>query len=174
MRHHGHGAGRDGARAVAAAPRRGRVSAAKRAEARVLFEGDGFALTDIAAAAGVTTATVLRWAKAAGWRRGAERPAAAGGAAAGGEPAADRGALVGRLMQAFARQVSEVEARLGSEGGADERDARTLGVLAKTLETLIDLDRAAQGDRAGEEEAKNLDAVREEIARRLDRLRGAG
>ncbi len=206
VRRHGGGAGRAAGRgqavdgATGAAQPARRRGNGRRELARPLFEG-GTTLAGIAAAVGVTTVTVRRWAQAEGWRRmtgagmtgagmagrrmtgarpsGMRSTGTRAGETPGGGPGpvehgADRGALVGRLMRAFARQVSEVEARLGGEGGADERDARTLGVLAKTLETLIDLDRTAQGERTDGEEAKNLDAVREELARRLDRLRQTG
>lgn len=150
------------------------MEARGRDRARGLYEGDGILIGDIAEAMGVTTSTVRRWARLGGWQRG-ERPIPRR-RKADAEADTDRGAMVRRLMLAFARQVAEVEARLGPAGKpAGERDARTLGVLAKTLETLIELDRAARGgDGGGDEAGKDADAVREDIARRIDRLRGAG
>ncbi|SHO66220.1 hypothetical protein SAMN02745172_02875 [Pseudoxanthobacter soli DSM 19599] len=149
------------------------MEARGRDRARGLYEGDGILIGDIAEAMGVTPSTVRRWARLGGWQRG-ERPIPRR-RKADAETDTDRGAMVRRLMLAFARQVAEVEARLGPAGKpAGERDARTLGVLAKTLETLIELDRAARaGDGGGDEAGKDADAVREDIARRIDRLRGA-
>lgn len=108
---------------------------------------------------------------------------ASGGGKAGGDVAgraaepADRAALVKRLTDAFERQVAEIEARVetrtGEPGATGERDARTLAVLAKTLETLIDLDRSARAETPDADEEGALDGLREDLARRLDRLRGA-
>ena len=82
-----------------------------------------------------------------------------------------RGNLVERLFRAFSMQLSEIEARIADrtgEGIAD--DGRVLSGLAKTLETLVSVERKLieSGD---EETAVDLDAVRTELAERLAVLR---
>jgi hypothetical protein len=110
----------------------------------------------------------------------------------------ERAALVARMMRAADLQVIEIEQRLaqagqeGQEGHvpADrEREARVLAVLAKTLRELIALDalhdnekpkarsaarRGVKPDRDGDDDVppRNLDELRLELSRRLDRLVG--
>ena len=82
-----------------------------------------------------------------------------------------RGNLVERLFRAFSMQLSEIEARIADktgEGIAD--DGRVLSGLAKTLETLVSVERKLI--QTGDEEATvDLDAVRTELAERLATLR---
>ncbi|MQT12331.1 hypothetical protein [Segnochrobactrum spirostomi] len=168
---------------------------------QALFETGGASIAELAGLSGWPAARLVRHAAAAGWRLagappvetksndagasgrpprrrkrggGASGAGKAGGVVAGraAEPA-DRAALVKRLTDAFERQVAEIEARVGEPGATGERDARTLAVLAKTLETLIDLDRSARAETPDADEEGALDGLREDLARRLDRLRGA-
>lgn len=137
---------------------------------RALFEAGTVPVTEIAAAFGVDPSTVRRRAAADGWAAPAGRPRVRRGTAPerGG---VGRRTLIDRLFAAFERQMDDIETRLADAGEAGgERDARMLGVLAKTLETLIDLERAATGGEADKQGAPDLDAAREEIARRLERL----
>ncbi len=195
-----HDGGHGGSAALA---RQRRVSKAPPGERglQALFETGGASIAELAGLSGWTAARLVRHAAAAGWRpRGGaagrnqiERSGGFGAAAtaaetrwrrlrgdkAGGDVAAraaepaDRAALVKRLTDAFERQVAEIEARVGEPGATGERDARTLAVLAKTLETLIDLDRSARAETPDADEEGALDGLREDLARRLDRLRGA-
>ncbi len=106
-----------------------------------------------------------------------------------------RKALVARLWRAAARQVALIEARLGAaEAGiagasgtshADapdpEKDAKLLASLARTLRELVLLDEAVAPRPAArpredddDEPPRDPDDFRRELARRLERLRGAG
>lgn len=80
---------------------------------------------------------------------------------------ADRAAgLVQRLFDAFAQQVSEIEARVNAQDSNVSDDAKVLGGLAKTLETLISL-----AQRSGTTEGgPDIDGARAELADRLARL----
>jgi hypothetical protein len=89
------------------------------------------------------------------------------------EAVADNGAsredLVERLFAAFAVQLREIEARVaGADGHEMMEDAKILSGLARTLETLMSLDRKVGH---GDDEAIDVDAVRVELAERLERLR---
>lgn len=195
-----HDGGHGGSAAFA---RPGKVSKAPPGERglQALFETGGASIAELAGLSGWTAARLVRHAAAAGWRLAGAPPVetksneggasgrpprrrkrgvgASGGGKAGGDVAgraaepADRAALVKRLTDAFERQVAEIEARVGEPGATGERDARTLAVLAKTLETLIDLDRSARAETPDADEEGALDGLREDLARRLDRLRGA-
>ena len=55
---------------------------------------------------------------------------------------ADAGAVSARLLRAVDRQIGMIDTRLRKKGAdVEEKDARMLGLLAKTLATLIALDR---------------------------------
>lgn len=94
----------------------------------------------------------------------------------------DPATLRKRLTALVERQIAEIEARLVDtpEGRDQERDARTLSNLTRTLDKLIELKREAALERA---EAKRLkeaanqdgnaesdDILRTDLARRLARL----
>lgn len=87
--------------------------------------------------------------------------------AASGE-GANREDLVERLFTAFSVQLDEIEARIsGAEGHEILEDAKVLSGLARTLETLIALDKKVGHE---EEGAPDLEAVRAELAERLAHL----
>jgi hypothetical protein len=98
--------------------------------------------------------------------------------------------VVARLWRTAERQVGEVEARLAALEGdpqALEREAKTLAIIARTIRDLvaIDLDgkpakRGRRKEQAqdhgftsapGDDPARDIDAFRAELARRLDELR---
>lgn len=87
----------------------------------------------------------------------------------------DRARLVTRLFVVVDRQIGEIEARLGRPGDlagpADEKDARTLAALARTLELLIGLEKQAA---PAETTEVDIDAFREDLARRIEGLRRQG
>lgn len=89
-----------------------------------------------------------------------------------GRTPSDRAVMVARLYRVFEARIAAIEARFDPETTADaERDTRMLSALARTLDTLIALDRKAQAE--GEvptEERHDLDTLRQDLARRLDRL----
>lgn len=79
---------------------------------------------------------------------------------------ADAAAVQVRLLRAVDRQVVKIDARLRKPGAeADEKDARTLASLAKTLATLM----APGGDRARTKATEPADSgyFRAELARKI-------
>jgi hypothetical protein len=91
--------------------------------------------------------------------------------------------MIARMMRAADMQVFDIEQRLARSGveiaSADrEREARALAVLAKTLRDLVALDARQENDDRNpkpEDDAppRDLDELRRELARRIDRLRAA-
>lgn len=153
-------------------------------EIRRLYETGAVSASGLAAFAGVSAQTIRRRARAGGWLSGAGAatgeavpqaadPADGAGAKGEGpaapEPPADRAALIAGLYRACAAHVADIEARVGVSVQNRERDARTLGILARTLDTLIDLDRRKAGDTAPEPEA-DIERLRADLAGRLARL----
>ncbi len=113
--------------------------------------------------------------------------------AAGLQPARRR--VVARLWRAAERQLAEIEARLvvGGDPLALERDARSFALITRTVRELVALDLEAQARKkqdchAGKEEdvphaapardegfaSRDIEAFRDELARRLARLREEG
>lgn len=85
----------------------------------------------------------------------------------------DRKALIDRLYAAFDRQMGEFESHLdGSpDEGVNEKDARTLGSLARTLEKLIDLKQEEEGEQEDTGKGVDIERLRQELANRIERLR---
>jgi hypothetical protein len=139
-------------------------------EIRAAYEGSDLAVAAIARAYAVTPERIWRRARREAWprRRGAEP-----GAAAKSTEPLDRGTLVARLFRAVERQIAEVERRFDGAAPAslEEKDARTLGALARTLELLIGLEKQAGRDTT--EPEPDIDAFRLDLARRLESLRRA-
>lgn len=153
---------------------------------RRLYESGSPGVAAICAAAGIGTGALYRRARKENWQRrrddktGAKRrgrrtakPRRKGEAAPEAPRKVDRSGLIRRLYAALERQVREVEARLAAEDGpasAGERDARTLSNLARTFEKLMEIDGggAEAHDEGG---ARDIDALRKELAKRIDRLR---
>lgn len=158
----------------------------------------------IARSAGITRGS-LRWlAEKHGWRRPAKGvaprrvasppappPAPRTPVAARPQPAPrergrcpgiaacpERTALVGRLWAAVEAQIAECEARLAAhgEGLEFEREARTLAVLARTLEQLDALDGAATMKKDAADAAtptRSIDDLCATLERHLADLDGA-
>jgi len=83
---------------------------------------------------------------------------------------AARGSLVERLFRAFSIQLSDIETRIAEKTGDGlVEDARVLSGLAKTLETLVSVERKLVGE--GGDEVVDMAAVRTELAERLAKLR---
>lgn len=82
----------------------------------------------------------------------------------------DREGLVARLFAAFAVQVRDIEARV-REGAQIGDDTRTLQGLAKTLETLLTLDRRVSV--AEESGSHDVEGLRAQVMERLRSLRRA-
>lgn len=95
----------------------------------------------------------------------------------------DREKLVARLWQAAGAQVRTLENRLKNASEPDERDARTMAVLVKTLHDLngFDDDKSKPTRKRGAEpppevkddDPREIDAFRRELARRIAALDAA-
>jgi hypothetical protein len=95
----------------------------------------------------------------------------------------DRVSLVARLWRTAERQVRDIEERLArdtQEPVERERDARVLAVMVRTLRELAAFDAAARDSEGTEQMTaddddavpRDLEELRRELARRIDRLRG--
>jgi len=75
--------------------------------------------------------------------------------------------VMGRLITAVDRQLGKIETRLRKRGAEpEEKDARILGNLAKTLATLMALERDG-GAKATQTEPVDRGEFRVELARRI-------
>lgn len=146
------------------------------AEARQLYESGALDADGVVKRFCVAKSTVLRHIQAEGWvRSGDVRGLIAAGDTQG------LACLVGRLAEAFERQVEAIELEIGRARALKldrteasqlaERNARTLGILARTLDVLVEL---RSGVRELDPAGRDEDALRHELARRLDRLCGEG
>jgi hypothetical protein len=89
----------------------------------------------------------------------------------------DRADMLRRLMRLTAAQIEEIEARLSNEvrnASEAEREAKLIGALAKTLDVIAAATKRGEEQSEQMESAVDLDALRTEIAERLDRLREGG
>lgn len=96
----------------------------------------------------------------------------------------DRLALVHRMMKAAERQVYDIEMRLAGTHqalGDRERDARTLAVLAKTMQSLTALDALHEPKTGGRKKQiaddddedlipTDIDALRRELSQRMEAM----
>lgn len=127
---------------------------------------------------GITPKALYTRAREQGWRlrRGRAQTAASPPKRPRRGPHAARKALIARLYQALEHKMSEFESRLpnGAQTAADhERDTRTLNTMVRLFERLSALDEkagAASGDDRGDLNG-DARALREDLARRLERLR---
>lgn len=81
----------------------------------------------------------------------------------------NRNVLIDRLYLAFERQMAEFEDQLSitHEDGVNEKDARTLGSLARTLEKLIELKQDSDGEMKETDEEVDVERLIEDLALRL-------
>jgi transposase len=148
------------------------------AEARRMVEGTTLSQHAIAQRLKVSDSAISIWKKKGGWVRPEGAPV---------EPASMRGTrrfeqttetrheiLVNRLFRVFDRQLKDVESRAADAvATTEEKDARTLGTLARTLGTLISLEAGNAtngrdgGDEADEPERYDPDEIRARLAERL-------
>ncbi len=152
-----------------------REMAALKAEARRHVEGTLLSQYQIAKRLDVRPNLISSWKLAEDWTRPPGAPVRSG--FTGRRPVrsdaakadARRVHMIGRLYRVFDRQAGDLEARAARPNATtDEKDARTLSVLAKTLETLIALDRD-DGGKATKPESVNRGDYRAELARHLSR-----
>jgi hypothetical protein len=134
-----------------------------RERVRALVEGTSLPIRVVAEQTGVSRTTVSSWMARNNWPRPDGAPRFSGDATRGG----GRARLVARLHTTFGRQLATLEKRAKDAGEETlEKDARTLGVLAKTLETLIELDR--DGAKVTKPEPVDRDAIDAELARKIE------
>jgi hypothetical protein len=154
------------------------------ARARALYDDGATPLTKIAAGLKLSPVAFRALRKSEGWP---ERGAAASPPAAPVEAASDESldtiALERRLVRALRREIARAESEIENTAhpGA-ERKARILGLLVKTLGDLrrlgaADKAHAQRGvddkdDREHDEPPRELAALREALAERLESLRG--
>ncbi len=144
------------------------------------YQGEG-ALEKMAKQYGVTVQKITARARAENWPLRKNRKP--GAHRAGGSKRSGLVPLTARLTGLVERQIREIESRLCETGEArdQERDARTLSNLTRTLDKLVELKRGADDERAAKalrvRENKNREgskvdgeAIRAELARRLSRL----
>lgn len=164
----------------------------KIAQARQLYEGTSVPVRDIATMLGLGQSTFIRRTRDWGWKPRNTRLADYDAAAKAGfdlnvisEAVAPQLAtvkqatLVERVRAAVEREIVAIEsvlhrvdnARLRSQDA--ERAARTLATLVKVLREVSVLEdkKDGSGDSAREDEFRDLEEFRQELARRLDSIR---
>jgi transposase-like protein len=132
---------------------------------KALYQGTAKSVDAIAKEIGVARTTINTWARQEDWVRFAGAPPLRADAHRS-DGRNRRSRLMGRLFGVYGRQLSSLERRTQKDAPADEKDARTLSVLAKTLETLIALDR---DDGAKKPESVDRGDYKQELARYLSR-----
>jgi transposase len=148
------------------------------AEARRLVEGTTQSQHAIAQQLKVSASVISVWKKKWGWVRPDGAPVAPPEVHGFTNPKAAeqrREILLGRLYRVFDRQLKDVESRVANAmTTTDEKDARTLGTLARTLGTLMALQSGGGegsgrhgGAEADEPEKYDPDEIRARLAERL-------
>lgn len=146
------------------------------AEARKLIETTTLSQTQIGDKLGLPRSTVNTWQRAHAWLRPPGAPTqpaslwAANQARArgpGNHPDRRAQRLINRLYRACGGQIGLIETRLKKAKDAlEEKDARALATLARTLQTLMALERD-DGAKRTDPEAVDPDEIRARLARRL-------
>jgi len=164
----------------------------KISEVRKLYEGTDIPVRDLASICGLGVTTFLKRVKLWGWKSRRYRTKDYDAAAkaevesirevAAPEVAIARNeTLIDRVRAAVEREIVAIEAVLARVEGARlrstdaERAARTLATLVKTLREVAALQRDEKPEQesgaAEEDEFRDLEEFRSELAQRLDRLR---
>lgn len=140
---------------------------------RRLVVGTDMPLSAIAVAEEVSESTVKKWVAKHGWQRPEGAPPL-------GVPHAQfdtrdrRAKLAVRLYRAVGRQLTGLEKRARNlDDVFTEKDARTLGLLARTLTTLTELDRDT-GSNVREPEIADRDTIDADLAERITRWARGG
>lgn len=95
--------------------------------------------------------------------------------------------MINRLYQATERQINHLEERLKTgDANFDEKEARMLGTIARTLDKLMDLKaaqskstprstktKAAHDTSQQDTKDRDLDSLRQDLARRIEQLRSS-
>ncbi|KPL54507.1 hypothetical protein ABB55_21670 [Prosthecomicrobium hirschii] len=134
---------------------------------RAAYESGLRSQVELAADYGVNASTINYHKTREGWAEPAETPRL-------GINEGDRVMLVLRLFRMVDAQIGEIERRLTAADGTgpDEKDARTLAALARTIELLIDLEAKTRPEAPAAPEEGDEDAFRTELARRIRGLAG--
>jgi hypothetical protein len=124
------------------------LDAAAFAELRRRIEETTGSTRSIAAQYGIPPGSLARFIAGEGWTRPPGAPKAPGGRRQGGRrlaaTIADAGLVTARLLRAVDRQIGKIETRLKKKGAmVEEKDARILGHLGRTLATLMALENGA-------------------------------
>ena len=141
--------------------------------ARLLIEGTTLSQAAVAGQLDVSQAAVSRWQRTYGWVRPPGAPTQPGASRNGeaGPPKtdADRAAkLIDRLYRVCARQIGQVNKRAADHDAAQqERDARALASLARTVATLVTLERGDGVREADDADGVDPDEIRARLAHRL-------
>jgi hypothetical protein len=146
------------------------------AEARRLVEQTIRSQQSIAAELGIGKGILSTWRQQHGWVRPPGAPAvrALGPRRVETREETRRRRLIDKLYAVCGRYLRRIEARLGdADHAGDEKDARTLGTLARTLEMLMALERD-NGTTADKPETVNRDELNAELARRITRWAEGG
>jgi len=146
------------------------------AEAKRLIETTALSQMAIGARLGMKPQVISRLKIEGGWQRPPGAPGAPQVLRAGLAPAArtavvaaKRDQLVARLYHACDRQLLLVERKLKKpDAEMEEKDVRTLGHLAKTLGTLMALERD-DGAKTADAEPVDRDQLNADLARRIAR-----
>lgn len=150
---------------------------------RPLYEKGSQTVQQIADAFDVSASVVSNHARKNLWHMRSNKISRAGGA----KPRSRQGKrnhapisrhdLVMRMYRVVEAQITEMERKLMQsddlDGGthlADEKEARLLGTLARTLEKLIDLENASQTVKKPKEK-KDLDELKLALAERMEKFR---
>lgn len=146
------------------------------AEAKRLIETTTLTQTEISAKLGLSPHLVSNLKLQGGWQRPPGAPGSPqvlrGGltpAARATAIAAKRDQLVTRMYRTCDRQLAVVERKLRRRNSEmEEKDVRTLGLLAKTLGTLMALDRD-DGAKTSDAEPVDRDKLNADLVRRIAR-----
>lgn len=144
-------------------------------KAKRLIETTTWSQTKIAIQLDISQTTLSSWKLRWGWVRPKGAPLApmfdaavrARRAAEPMEARTDlrRRRLIDRLYRACTRQVFQIEMRL-KDKATDDKDARALGLLAKTVETLTTLER--DPGKTKTPEPVDRDAIESDLVRRIN------
>ncbi len=162
-----------GRRQVALLPER----IAEKVEARRLVEGTTLSMRAIGQQLRIPKTTLWHWKEDGGWQRpeGAPLPLDQIPRIVEQRTEKRREVLVDRLYRVFDRQLMDVESRAADAVAmTEEKDARTLGTLARTLGTLIALETGGERDEGAPADAPepyDPDEIRARLAQRLAGLR---
>ena len=163
----------------------------KIAQAKLLYDSGVAPIGEILELLGMSAGRFRRFREQNGWpmRASACAPKKAQEAAPATKKPRDANRLIARLEDAVEQEFARAEAALAKHAPKTiEASARTLASLVKTLAELKrmrrenedrendaeDDDERAGSERGGDDPPRELAELRAELARRLERLRGAG